>query len=238
MFKREFEMAPMAAAWMRSHGLSVKAEFVTPWGICDLVGVSFDEAHVQHRLRLGQTRAIGSIARAALLLQIPDVETGRSLSLPQLARRCASSLSTQRLEVETGRLVTDRFVLRSPRGRLQKVNGWMPLQRRLVAIELKLARVEEALRQAMSNRGFASESYVALPIDQARRVLARQERRLVEAGLGLLGVTRDSCEELIPAQLGVVRADAAVQLYCVEKFWRSKSKTAHHERLDDGFRSS
>jgi AraC-like DNA-binding protein len=225
---------------MRSRGLGVKSEFVTPWGICDLVGVSFNDAHVRHRLRHGQTRAIGSIARAALLLQIPDAETGRSISMPQLARRCAASFGEHRLREEAAQLVTAGFVVRSATGCLQKLNGWMPLQHRLVAVELKLSRVEDAVRQATNNCGFASESYVALPFDTARRVLERkrQRSRVLHAGVGLLGVRIDSCEELIPAKANVNDADPAIQLYCVEKFWRSRSKAAEHERLHHDLRSS
>ena len=35
-------MTPMVARWMRAGGMTAKSEFVTPWGVCDLVGLRFN----------------------------------------------------------------------------------------------------------------------------------------------------------------------------------------------------
>lgn len=174
MFLRESEMAGSVVDWMRSTNLIVKPEFVTPWGICDFVGLSFNQSRVDQRLELRQTRAIGSITRASLMLMVPDVATGKSVNLTQLVRACSFSVSAEVVEHELERLVADHFVVCLPRGRFQKVNGWLPLQKRLVAVELKLHRVDEALRQAMSNLGFADESYVASPVTS--RIRSRRKR--------------------------------------------------------------
>ena len=37
-YRLESEMTPIVEAWLDAQGLDHKAEFVTPWGICDLVG--------------------------------------------------------------------------------------------------------------------------------------------------------------------------------------------------------
>lgn len=226
MFTRESEMAVSAARWMKSSGMAVKSEFVTPWGICDLVGLTFNSTNVAHRLQLKQTRALSSITRAVLLLQIPDVETKKSISLDMLIRNCAPVIPEEVVSEETARLVADRFVVRPSRGRLQKVNGWMPLQKRLVAVELKLLRIDEAMHQALNNLGFAEESYVGLPAEVARRVATHASRwaDFFGAGVGLLGVTRRGCKVLLPAHKRVNRTDRAIQLYCVEKFWRTRTK--------------
>ncbi len=47
--------------------------------------------------------------------------------------------------------MNDGFIVRTDTQALQKINGWMPLQKRLVAVELKLSRVEEAISQAVNN---------------------------------------------------------------------------------------
>jgi len=127
---------------------------------------------------------------------------------------------------ETARLIADRFVVCSSRGRLQKMNGWMPLQDRLVAVELKLQRIEEAMRQALNNLGFADESYVGLPDKVARRVLSNVSRwsDFLDAGVGMLSVARQGCELLVPARKTRKWTDTAIQLYCVEKFWRTRLK--------------
>ena len=226
MFARESDMAVSAAAWMKSSGMAVKSEFVTPWGICDLVGLTFNSKNFAHRIRLRQTRAVSSITSAVLLLQTPDIETKMSTTLDRLVRKCAPSIPEEVVSKETARLIADRFVVSSSRGRLQKVNGWMPLQDRLVAVELKLERIEEAMRQALNNLGFAEESYVGLPDEVARRVLSNVSRwsDVLNAGVGLLSVAQQGCEVLVPSRKARNWTDAAIQLYCVEKFWRTRLK--------------
>ncbi|MCX5671422.1 MAG: hypothetical protein NTU94_08915 [Planctomycetota bacterium] len=217
-------MAVSAAGWMKSSGMAVKSEFVTPWGICDLVGLSFNLGNVAHRLQLKQTRGVSTITSAVLLLHIPDVETKKSTTLDKLVRQCLPSIPEEVVCKETNRLIADRFVLCSSRGRLQKVNGWMPLQDRLVAIELKLSRIDEGMRQAMNNLGFAEESYVGLPTEVARRVASHASRwsDFFDAGVGLLSVARHGCKVLVPARQTKNWTDTAIQFYCVEKFWRTR----------------
>lgn len=219
-------MAMAAERWLAAEGMTVKSEFVTPWGICDLVGLRFNRRNVDRRRDLKQTRAIGSITRAVLLMQIPDKETQKSTTLGRLVRQCAPSIPEEVVSEETHRLIADHFVKRSSRGRLQKMNGWMPLQDRLVAVELKLSRIAEAMRQAMNNLGFAEESYVGLPSDVADRVAANASRwsDFFDAGVGLLSVTPEGCKVVVKAQRSRHGADEPIRFYCVEKFWRTRVK--------------
>jgi hypothetical protein len=208
---------------MKRAGLHVKTEFVTPWGICDLAGLSFDSEHVAQRLRLRQRKTVASITRAALLLDVPDVEERKSISMDRLARRFASTIGEEQVTTEVERLIADGFLVRTSQGRLQKLNGWMPLQNRLVAVELKLSRIEEALAQAKANLGFAEESYVAFPMPMARRIADDPSpwSSYFDDGIGLIGVLRHRCEVLLPYSTSSSRYDPAVRLYCVEKFWRT-----------------
>lgn len=225
MFQQEADMTRVVDRWMRSSGLTTKSEFVTPWGICDLVGLKFKKASIRHRLNLKQTKALSSITRMALLLQIPDVETYRSTTLRRLAQQCAPSVPADIVAHEVEHLITDRYVMQSGRGRLQKVNGWMPLHDRLIAIELKMARVDEAMCQARDNLGFADESYVAFPSKVARRVFGNPSRwpEFFRSGIGLISVTRCQCRVLVAAGRAVWQ-DEAIQAYCVEKFWRTRTR--------------
>ena len=226
MFVRESEMAPAVSRWLKAADLRVKREFMTPWGVCDLVALSFNQDRVDHRLSLRQTRPVGSLTRAILLLQVPDIETRRSTSVMRLTERCCPVLSADVIERELHRLIADRFIVQSKNGRLQKVNGWMPLQERLVAVELKLTRVEEAMQQALKNLDLGADSYVAFPSAVAARIAARPQRwqRYFEGGIGLLSVTKNNCTVLIPAQSNRASVDLAVQLHSVEKFWRTRLK--------------
>lgn len=227
MFARESDMAAVVARWMRSRRsgrLTVKSEFVTPWGICDIVGLCFDLDRAEHRRQLGQTRAIGSISGAALLLGVPDAKEERSITLGRLVRRFSPPIPEDVVSEQVDRLIAHGFVRACPRGRLQKENGWYPLQDRLVAVELKLSRVAEAMRQALNNLGFATESYVGLPAQVARRVASDSSRwsDFFGAGVGLLSVTRRGCKVIVPPRPNAAWIDHAVQLYCVEKFWRTR----------------
>lgn len=224
MFSRESDMAPSVVRWLKTAGLQTKPEFVTPWGICDLVGLCLNPDRVAHRLNLKQRQPVSSITRAAVLLSVPDVDSSTSISLRRLAHGFASIIPKQVVAAEVNRLIADRFVVTSSRGRLQKVNGWMPLQDRLVAVELKLTRIEEALQQAKCNLGFAQESFVAFPMPVARRIASSQSKwgKYFDDGIGLIGVRKSGCETLIPAEPKCKPNDAAIQLYCVEKFWRTR----------------
>jgi len=223
MFTRESEMAASVARWMKANDMTPKSEFATPWGLCDLVGLRFNRRRVARRLELKQIRAVSSITRAMLLLQIPDVETQRFVTLDRLVLKYAPSITEEVVRGETSRLIADGFVVCSSRRRLQKVNGWMPLQERLVAVELKLSRVDEAMRQAVNNLGFADESYVALPADLAQRVMsAARWSRFFDLGIGLLSVARRRSQVLRPAERTRRWTDEAIQLYCVEKFWSTR----------------
>lgn len=223
-FSIESEMTEPAKAWLKSQGMSVKAEFLTPWGICDLVGVQFNPQNVERRLALKQRKAIGSVFRAAVLLEIPDVETSESVSISCLAAKCQKLMPSHELECELSQLVADHFVQRSSNGEFQKLNGWAPLHQRLVALELKLTRIEEVMRQALNNLAFASESYVGLPSELADRVAARPGRwaAYLNSGVGLVKVSRLGCETLIASSRLDSASGEALEMYCVEKFWRTR----------------
>ena len=155
--------------------MTAKSEFVTPWGVCDLVGLRFNAENVARRIQLQQTRPVTSITRA----RFPS-DSGRGnwqiRYVEKLLRRWTGSVPEEAVRKVDRRLVADRLVVLSSKSRLQKVNGWMPLQDRMVAVELKLSRVEEAMRQALNNLAFADESYVALPGEIARRVASTPSR--------------------------------------------------------------
>jgi hypothetical protein len=132
-------------------------------------------------------------------------------------------LSEEVVIEETQKLMDDKYVTRKA-DRLQRVNGWMPLQKRFIAIELKLKRVGEAMLQAENNLGFADESYVGLPKRLANRIAASDRRDdFYKRGIGLLAVTPNSCETLICSRR-ISAGNPVFQFCCVEKFWRTTAK--------------
>lgn len=218
-FEYEKQMSEPAARWLREQGLMVKKEFPTPWGICDLVGCSLNKNSVKKRLALKQTRPIRSQLRVHLLSLIPEQDRG-SISADGLYRAFEPYLDRERIERELERLRQDRFVQPAGDQTFCKVNGWMPLHKRLVAIELKLTRIDDALHQAINNLGFADESYVGLPSDVTMRLVnSKRKATFAGGGIGILAVSAAGCRVVLRATNRSPSPDKTTQSYAVERFW-------------------
>ena len=216
-------MAVPARQWLSDQGMMVKEEFATPWGICDLVAVSLNEKRVRERLRLGQGAAIGSLLRVHILNAIPEVETDKSTIVKTIASNYQGVLTTSQIRTEIERLVAGRFVREGSLGAIQKVNGWVPLHRRAVALELKLSRVQDALAQAASHQAFADESYVGLPLGLAERTAASPRAAAFQSeGVGILSVGKDHCDVVLRPGTRRHPIDPILQMHCIERFWRTR----------------
>jgi hypothetical protein len=227
MFELENQMAPVVVRWLTNQGMTVKREFEVPWGICDFVGVLFNTHQVKARLEYGQTKPIGSAVRVSILAKIPDITSGLSISLEELYEQEFGYLSHEALSSEVQRLVKMKFVRAAGDGQYQKLNGWYPLQKRIVAIELKLSRISEALAQGSANRSFTSESYVGLPSALAYRVA--QSRRVSEfraKGVGIVAVSAHSCRRVLNSSSEPKIEDTVLQSHCVERFWKIRAKSS------------
>ena len=223
VFDCEKQMAEPAEEWLRSRGMMTKREFTLPWGILDLVGCSLNQRHVMKRVALGQTRPIGPHERIMILAQIPDVTEGTAVTKQKLTRIFRGLYDERGIAAELSRLMAGKFVSRTRQDGFQRVNGWMPLQRRIIALELKLARVSDAVAQAVRHLSFADESYVGLPIDTAYHVLrSRQRLTFDENGIGLIAVCRDGCRVLLKSRPAGSELDPLLQAHCVERFWRDR----------------
>ncbi len=219
--KLELEMIKPVRSWLRAQRMFVKSEFSTPWGACDVVGCLLDPNRVRQRIELGQDHPIGRQFRVSLLLLIPDERARRSMTFDELLELVGPYLSGTMLRTELDRLIARRFVRTTRRGSFRRSNGWIPMHERLVAVELKLSRVAEVFAQARANLGFADESFVALPLVRARRLVSeRRATAFHESGIGVLGVRRRGVELLLPARRQRP-AFRAAQVHAVERFWRS-----------------
>ena len=156
---------------------------------------------------------------------IPDREEVNSITLQRLHHPLAEFIDQARIEIELERLQRDRFVVQTPRGAFQRVNGWLPLHKELVAVELKLSRIEDALCQAVNNLGFADESYVGLPVEVAKRLMKGRKRGEFEkSGVGIVAISPSGCRVLMRSVSGLSKPDEVTQTHCVERFWQSYLK--------------
>ena len=216
-FRYERDMVGPAKAWLESRGLLTKREFPTPWGICDVVGCSLNRRNADRRIRLGQTTPIGSFARVRLFCMMPDQEP---VDIKALCRIAKDVLRRDELLQGIQHLIVKRFVQVTNDGEFLKRDGWVPLKKRIVAVELKLDRISDALNQAIGHLAFADESYVGLPWSLAKRVSeGRKKEEFTHSGIGILGVKPDQCEVMLRA-CDRSQASPIAQAHCVERFWK------------------
>jgi hypothetical protein len=223
-FDFEREMTIPAYKWLTDRGFLVKREFRTPWGICDIVGLELAHPRVADRLLLRQRNAIGPAQRIALLRLVPLPENGHTTA-EELSGQIGKSVAWVANELQD--LAQHRFVRKLEDGSFQSLIGWAPLHSRIVAIELKLARVEEAIAQARGHLAFATESFVGLPKPIAEKVIRNgRDERFRRSGVGLLSVSQQGAAVLVPAAAGADQPpDAILQMHCVERFWRDFTST-------------
>ena len=223
-YKYESEMTRPVENWLIEQGMQVKREYPTPWGICDLVGCAFNKVKVRKRLKLGQKQPIGSHFRVLLLSYIPDAEQNEFISFDKLNQEFARFLDESYIDKELQRLIKDKFVEEVNPGCFHKLNGWYPLHKRIVAIELKLNRISEVLSQAQSNSVFADESYVGLPYDNAKKLFtSRDKRQLTEKGVGILGIHNSGVRVFLRARSDN-GSNSVLKMHCAERFWRTHLK--------------
>ena len=223
LFRYEREMCGPARQWLLAEGLMVKVEFGTPWGVCDLVGCSLDAYEVRRRLLLRQRKPIRSEIRVGILLKIPQASSGTTESIEDLCDYYGPYLDRKRIVLELGRLVRDRYIEEDEPGRYHRRTPWMPIHKRLVAVELKLDRVADVICQATNHLGLFDESYIGLPEDVADRLMARwRTGEFLDRGLGVLSVSPDGCHVIAPARRRAARERNALQVAAVERFWSAR----------------
>jgi hypothetical protein len=224
-FDIEKEMWIPATKWLTCQSLGYKREFRMPWGICDLVGVEWSRQRVSDRMLRQQKMRIGPPGRVAMLQLVPDEESGRSTDIDEIRDKVRQPLEWVTRELES--LVRGNFVKRNPDGSLTSAISWAPLHTRIVAVELKLDRIDEAINQARSHVAFATESYVGFPKVVAERVVASSHFDfLLKAGVGLLSVTHAGAVVLAkPVSSQQTLRDRVLQMHCVERFWPQITST-------------
>ncbi|MCG8698410.1 MAG: hypothetical protein MI922_10185 [Bacteroidales bacterium] len=227
-FRYEQEMVEPTINWLRGQGLMVKHEFPTPWGICDLVGCSLNQKKVNRRLSLNQKKPVGSQFRIQLLSLIPDENQKRSVSFSELKAYYGEYIDMPRIKQELAKLMKDHFVREASPGTFYKQNGWLPLHKRLIAVELKLSRIEEACCQAINNLGFADESFIGIPAPKAYSLVnSRRRDDFINKGIGIIGVNAESCRIVLKARRKNTSHEQVVRSYATERFWQDHLKGIH-----------
>lgn len=226
------------ARWLRRARFTVRTEFQTGSGVCDVFGCKWRSSSVRARLLAGQRRPLGPLLRVAIWDAIPPKQSIRE---DELAERFVDICGPGAISAELDRLARDKFIRRSEGGRINRVGGWRDVGERVVAVELKLTRPTEAVRQAREYLTFADEAYVALPARMAAAAARGPKRALfTESGLGVLGVSARGVRLLLKPEerRRAHELDRVARLHAVERLWRDYLDAAQHQLAGDRRRLS
>jgi hypothetical protein len=228
-FRNERAMLSPIHLWLADQGFFTKYEFQTPWGICDLVGVRPVADKVTARMSAGGKEAIGSSTNAAVLLAIPSVESGKSISPARLAKALGDYVSSEKISQSLKALKKKRFIESTAKGYWRRIDAWHPFFDSIVAIEFKLSRVEEVLLQATHHKGITQQSYVALPAAAAERALIGKGRERFSArGVGVIALSENTCATLLAPETSAYATNPVFALHAAERFWPEISETIKH----------
>lgn len=107
--------------------------------------------------------------------------------IDMLEKRCGVGVRGFRMGSALQRLVAVRLIRRSYGGFVYGSSTWLR-GLKLVAVEAKLGKWRQALRQALIYRRYADESYVMLP-EASASVASGHLQDFEKAGVGLIGVS-------------------------------------------------
>jgi hypothetical protein len=223
----EAHLAGTVLRWLCEQGLLVQMEeFVTPWGVADVLGIRFSIDRVQARIAAGHLDPVGDAHAVQLLLSLPT--GGKSRRISDVARKFEPLFGPALFERAVRNLMRKKFVVQDGVSLVRRTD-WMPYHEQLVAVELKLRRVDEALAQARRHKAITAESYVGMPAVIAERVAFTERRADFEAaGVGLISVQDSACEVLIPPDFSAETVIEAQQLSAAEACWRKVLKAVQH----------
>lgn len=223
----EAHLAGTVLRWLCDQGLLVQVEeFVTPWGVADVLGLRFNIDRVQARIAAGHLDPVGDAHAVQLLLSLPI--GGKPKRVLDVARKFEPLFGPALFERAVRNLVRKRFVVKEGSSLVRRTE-WMPYHEQLVTVELKLRRVDEALAQARRHKAITAESYVGMPAVIAERIVLTDRRLEFEAaGVGLLSVQDGDCKVLLSPDHSTKTVIEAQQISAAEACWRTVLKAIQH----------
>lgn len=147
-------------------------------GVVDLMAVDFDDDVLSRRVRAG----LGPIELPLRIEVLSHLRPDRFLSLERLAR-CVGS-NPRALRRSTLCPLAEMGAIELEPTRARSTGAWIPVAKRLTAIELKLSRWRDAARQADNAAWAADRSWVVLDAWRAGAAV-RNRDYFAEFGLGL-----------------------------------------------------
>ena len=151
-------------------------------GIADVVAVSFDQDAVRHRLDSG----VGPLCSPLRVRILDALLDGRRQRVRTVARKVGSNPQAL-MRSSLGPLAEQGLVALAGET-VCSTGAWRPVGAHLTAVELKLSKWRDALRQADNFALSANRSWVVLDEERASGALAARESfKQLGVGLAVLG---------------------------------------------------
>jgi hypothetical protein len=147
-------------------------------GVVDLLAVNFDDEVLSRRVRA----QLGPIELPLRIQVLSHLRPDRFLSLDRLARRVGSN--PRALTRSTLRPLAELGAIELQVSRVRATGAWIPVAKRLTAVELKLSKWRDAARQADNAAWAVDRSWVVLDARRAGAAL-RNHDYFAEFGIGL-----------------------------------------------------
>ncbi len=218
-----------AESWLLDRGFITSREFRTPWGISDLVGIKPNLERVFLRISLGQVEPLGDVCSIMVLLKTPTAASKRSVSMDEILSELGELMGKEEVEKNVQRLRKKKMISENSAGRFVRETPWLPYHDEFVSVELKLQRVEEALKQARRHKTITSSSYVGLPRMIADRVVSSSRKEdFALSGIGILSIDGDDCSEALSPMRTANDLERAYEIAAADRCWSRVLKTVQH----------
>ena len=147
-------------------------------GVVDLLAVDFDDEVLLRRVRAG----LGPVELPLRIEVLSHLRADRFLSLERLSRRVGSN--PRALTRSTLGPLAEMGAIKLEAKRARATGVWIPVAKRLTAVELKLSKWRDAARQADNAAWAVDRSWVVLDARRARAAASNRDY-FAELGIGL-----------------------------------------------------
>ena len=221
LFRYEEDMRAPVHDWLNSRNCVARDEVGLPWGVCDCIGVEVDQAQVDvrrtarqfTRLTQEEIRYLCNIPPGGCYTQDLAAYLHLYHGWPSFKKQLKSLIKRRVIEAEEKEGA--QYLVRNV--------PWLPMHKRLIAVEMKLSQASVVLHQAFNHVAFCGESWAAMPKDKIGRMRKETVTRFGEWGVGLLAVTPDSCSVIITARENEIDNvhDLIRALFTAECVWQA-----------------
>jgi hypothetical protein len=196
-------------------------------GVIDLLAVTFDDDALAHRIKGG----LGPVTLPLRVRVLDALSRPRPIRLETLARRVGSSPLA--LTRSTLRPLEELGAIEVAGGRVRPTEGWRPVARRLTAIELKLSKWQEALRQADNAAFGVDAAWAVLDAARSRAAVGQVDHfRLYGVGLATISTEGELCIVTRPRRRRRVRW---VRAWLGETAWAASERATERDARTGAF---